>query len=98
SDYRIYEDPEPAGFPGKRLPFNHPNKHKTRWNVYILSEILNLLGFVAIPVTYCSDTGEFIERNPADLYADRCVTDIEMVATLRYVQRPKSLIVDGLKP
>jgi predicted SAM-dependent methyltransferase len=97
SDYRTYEPPEPAGYPGRNLPYTHPNKHKIRWNNYLLAQTLTFIGFKAISVVWCSDDGRFNSFNPADLH-DLDVVDREMVATLRYVQRNHSLIVDGVKP
>lgn len=95
-DYRTYENPEMVGFPGRKLPMNHPNKHKVRWSRYMLGSTLEVLGFQAVPIIWCDDNGVFHQENPAD-HAMR-TADPEMVATLRYVQRPRSLIIDGVKP
>jgi predicted SAM-dependent methyltransferase len=94
SDYRIYEPPEQVGFPNVKLPMNHPNKHKVRWSKYLLCGTLELVGFNAIPVTWCDDSGLFHE--PTFDHADR-TRDPDLVSTVRYVQRPKSLIVDAIK-
>lgn len=97
ADYRTYEAPEPAAYPNRKLPFCHPNKHKVRWNNYLLAKTLEFVGFQSVSVVWCDDQGQFISRDPADLY-DSNVVDRDMVATLRYVQRKRSLIVDGVKP
>lgn len=96
ADYRTYELPEPAGFPSRRLQFNHPNKHKIRWNVYLLATTLDFLGFDAIPISWCDDQGNHRQTDVSRLYhGSDC--DKQYTATLAYIQRPQSLIVDGLK-
>ena len=95
ADYRSYEAPEPIGYPGKNLRMDHPNKHKVRWNEYMLARTLEFVGFTAIPVVYCSEDGVFHPQPPG--YGLGMV-ESELLSTLRYVQRPRSLIVDGLKP
>ncbi|WP_296584886.1 methyltransferase domain-containing protein [Xanthobacter sp.] len=96
ADYRTYEAPEPAGYPGRALLFNHPNKHKVRWNAYMLGKTLEFVGFRSVNVVWCDEDGNYINNNPEDLYGPENV-DFAMVSTLRYVQRPISLIVDGVK-
>jgi len=93
ADYRTYEAPEMVGFPGRKLKMNHPNKHKARWNVYLLGRTLGLVGFRSMPVVWCDDDGVFHEEVPKHDGPDK-----DLVSTLRYVQRPRSLIVDGVKP
>jgi predicted SAM-dependent methyltransferase len=95
SDYRTYEAPEPAGYPGRGLLFSHPNKHKVRWNVYLLGRTLEMSGFKPRPVVWCDEDGEFHQKLPT---ADATPVEPDLVTTLRYVQRPHSLIVDGIKP
>lgn len=94
ADYRTYEPPEGVGFPGRKLGMDHPNKHKMRWNVYLLSRTLEMVGFQAVPVVWCSEDGEFHQEIPA---RKACPAEPELVSTLRYVQRPRSLIVDGIR-
>lgn len=98
ADYRTYEAPEPAGFPGAKLGLSHPNKHKIRWNVYMLTSVFESVGFKAIPLVYCDENGKFINRPPAEVYSQISpVADQEFVTTLNYVKRSRSLIVDGIK-
>lgn len=94
ADLRTYEPPEPAGFPSKRLPFTHPNKHKTRWSVYMLGEALRIAGLEPIPIRYCDRDGRYIKQEPRP--RDDC-PDPELVKDLSYLQRPNSLIVDAIK-
>jgi len=98
ADLRTYLKPEPVGFPGPKTSFTDPTKHKTRWSVYSLSAILELIGFLPVPLVYCTKTGEFIEQNPtASAYPGN--PDVESVARMDYVSRRRcSLIVDGQKP
>jgi hypothetical protein len=95
---RVYEEPEPVGFPNRRLDFTHPAKHKTRWSVYMLSEALTLAGFVPVALRYCDRIGNYVNRDPVDQHQwyTRC-PDREVVFDLSYIQRPQSLIVDGVK-
>ena len=95
ADYRTYEAPEPVGYPNKKLRMDHPNKHKVRWNKYLLARTLEFVGFIAVPVAWCSDDGNF-HQQPLEHGAS--LVEQELRSTLRYVQRPRSLIVDGVKP
>lgn len=94
ADLRTYEKPELAGFPNQNLPYNHPNKHKTRWSVYMLTEALKICGFNAVPLRYCNRDGRYIQNNPK-LYED--CPEQQLITDLSYLRRPKSLIVDGVK-
>jgi len=94
ADLRIYEKPEPAGFPSRRISFSHPKKHKTRWSVYMLSEALRLSGFEPVPIRFCNRDGQYIKNEPK-LYD--CCPEVELVTHLSYLRRPDSLIVDGVK-
>jgi len=97
-DLRTYMKPEPIGFPDPKMPFTDPTKHKTRWTVYSLSTILQLCGFLPVPLVYCTKTGAFIDRSPtASNYPGN--PDVVAVASMDYVSRRHcSLIVDGQKP
>jgi len=97
ADYRTYEKPEMSGYPNPSMAFSHPNKHKIRWNNYLLAQTLKFVGLEPKSLVWCDEDGRFIAENPAEAYRGRKVADAEMVYTLRYVQRKKSLIVDGLK-
>lgn len=94
SELRTYEPPETPGFPDQKMSFNHPHKHKTRWTVYALSEVLSLTGFDPRPIRYCDRDGKYIRGEPKPY--DDC-PEREMVGTFSYLQRPDSLIVDGVK-
>jgi hypothetical protein len=90
--------PEPVGFPDSKMSFTNCAKHKTRWPVYSLSAILELIGFLPVPLVYCTKTGELIDQNPAaSAYPGN--PDVEIVDRMDYVsRRSSSLIVDGQKP
>jgi predicted SAM-dependent methyltransferase len=94
ADLRTYEKPEPVGFPSRKLPYAHPNKHKTRWSVYLLSEALRAVGFDPVPIRFCDREGRF---NDVPVTRAEYGVDKAVVCTLEYVRRPMSLIVDGVK-
>jgi SAM-dependent methyltransferase len=99
ADLRRDYPPEKAGFPYRRMPFTHPEKHKTRWSIYSLGEALRLCGFRPLPLRYYDRHGAFHDA-PPDSLRDRYppnLTDAEFVLSLAYVQRASSLIVDGIK-
>jgi predicted SAM-dependent methyltransferase len=95
ADLRTYEAPEPPGFP-THLPPGHRLKHRSRWSVYSLSDALRDAGFRAVPLTYCTRDGEFVERRPPPAEYKDCA-DPTMVMEASYIIRKKSLIVDGIK-
>ncbi len=99
ADLRTDQPPEPAGFPYVKMPFTHPEKHKTRWSVYSLSEALRMAGFRPLPLRYHDVDGKFHDRSPAsarDEYPAE-LKEAEFVLTLDYLQRARSLIVDGIR-
>lgn len=99
ADLRVNLPPEPAGFPYRKMPFTHPEKHKTRWSVYSLGEALRLCGFRPVPLRYHDRHGVLHDFSPESLraqYPERR-DDAEFILTLAYVQRARSLIVDGIK-
>ena len=96
AELKTHEKPEFAGFPDPKMSFTDPAKHKTRWTVYSLSEILRLVGFITTPLIYYTKTGEFIEQAPSpSCYPDN--PDMECTTRMDYVARRMSLIVDGQK-
>lgn len=97
AELKTYEKPEFAGFPDPKMSFTDPMKHKTRWTVYSLSTILQLIGFVPTPLTYCTKDRQFIQRTP-DTSSYPGNPDVEMVTRIDYIERRRSLIVDGQKP
>jgi predicted SAM-dependent methyltransferase len=97
SDLRTYEDPEPAGYPHRKLPFSDPEKHKTRWNVYSLSEAMRLVGLRPLPLRYCDRAGQFHDVSPEGCPELAHSADPGLACTFGYLRRPMSLIVDGIK-
>jgi predicted SAM-dependent methyltransferase len=98
ADLRTYLKPEPVGFPDPKMSFTDPTKHKTRWSVYSLSAVLELIGFLPVPLVYCAKDGEFIDQNPT-VSAYPGNPDAEIVTRMDYISRRNcSLIVDGQKP
>jgi predicted SAM-dependent methyltransferase len=95
SELRTYEPAETVGFPDRKMSFNHPAKHKTRWTVYALTEALRLAGFEPHAIRYCDRDGTYIRAEPTPY--DQCPEN-ELVTDFSYLQRPDSLIVDGLRP
>lgn len=98
ADLRTYDSPEPVGYPDPKLPFTHPQKHKSRWSVYSLGEVLRVAGFRPIPLRYCDRGGRYMVREPVDIKAEygSCL-DKEMVFQMDHIMRLDSLIVDGIK-
>ncbi len=99
ADLRTYARPEAPGYPSLKTPWTHHQKHKSRWNVYSLSEALSVAGFVPRPVMHCTKEGEFIEAVPsAPTGPYTGCPHFELISSLRYFRRMPSLIVDGIKP
>lgn len=99
ADLRTYAPPEPVGFPDRHMSFSHPSKHKTRWNVYALCEVLRMAGLQPIPLTYCDRDGRYYEYSPRDLSSDySACADRTAVFDMSHVYRKQSLIVDGIAP
>jgi predicted SAM-dependent methyltransferase len=98
ADLRIYELPEPPGFPDVKLPFDDPTKHKTRWSFYLLAEALKIAGCDPFPLRYCDKSGRYIRVDPSEIRNeyDSC-PDREIVFEMSYIRRLDSLIVDGIK-
>jgi len=98
ADLRTYEPPERVGFPDIKLPFNCPAKHKTRWSVYSLAKTIEIAGFKAVPLHYCTKSGDYIKVKPSDIAKsyENC-HEQELIFDLTYIQRIDSLIVDGIK-
>ena len=99
ADLRIYELPEPVGYPNERVAWNHPEKHKTRWSYTVIKEILEIAGFdKTMGLVYCTPDGKFVNMTPAQSHIDYdgCI-DTDVVFDMSYMARPKSLIVDAIK-
>lgn len=98
ADLRTYLPPEPAGFPDVRMSFVELLKHKTRYSVYMLSELLRLTGFKPIALRYCDREGNYVKRNPAEMAETYALCpERELVFRLDHILRLDSLIVDGMK-
>lgn len=99
ADLRRDQPLERAGFPWVGMPFTHPEKHKTRWSVYSLSEVLRLVGLRPLPLRYYDREGVRHDHAPAEIRAQypAVLVEEEVVLTLAYLQRAQSLIVDGIK-
>jgi predicted SAM-dependent methyltransferase len=94
---RCYEPPEPDPYPAGSDP-DGPFRHRSRWTHTNLGSALEQSGFRAIPLDYCTEAGEHIERLPAaipDAYGP-CL-DWPPVCDLSYVTRRPSLMVDAVK-
>jgi len=102
ADLRTYAGLEPLVFDAQKgktsnLDWNHPDIHKTRWNIYSLSILLELAGFRVIPLVYCDRYGNFHSNWPekyAPAYPES--TDWGMVVIDQYIKRGLSLIVDAI--
>jgi predicted SAM-dependent methyltransferase len=99
ADLRTYAPPEPLGFPDIKLPFTDPAKHKTRWSVYSLSEVIELAGFDSIPLRFCTRNGKFIKVEPSNILSEyKNCPESQFVLDLTYILRiNNSLVVDGIK-
>jgi SAM-dependent methyltransferase len=77
--------------------WNDPSVHKTRWNIYSLTLLLELAGFSVVPLRAYDRSGTLLGRFPTARggpYPD----DADWPALLRcdYLRRPDSLIVDAV--
>jgi hypothetical protein len=80
------------------MSYSHPDKHKTRWSVYSLTEVIRLAGFEPVPVRYYDRLGQCFEVSLTDLEEIyQSCADAEMVLDLTHIQRKDSLIIDGIK-
>jgi SAM-dependent methyltransferase len=99
ADLRSYAPPEKPGYPSARVSWAHHQKHKSRWNVYSLSEALRISGLQATPIQYCTSDGLYHD----DLHQSTARAQQEnhpasaLISTTAYFRRLPSLIVDGQK-
>lgn len=99
ADLRTYAKPERPGFPSIKTPWNHHQKHKSRWNVYSLTHALTEAGLAPNPLIYCDRNGNFIENVPqAEDPKWKTHAAHTHVTTIAYLRRLPSLVVDGIKP
>jgi predicted SAM-dependent methyltransferase len=97
-DADLRPSPEPLGYPSIKMSYSHPDKHKTRWSVYSLTEVIRLAGFEPVPVRYYDRLGQGFEVSLTDLEEIyQSCADAEMVLDLTHIQRKDSLIIDGIK-
>ncbi|MGL4880978.1 MAG: class I SAM-dependent methyltransferase, partial [Waterburya sp.] len=98
ADLRIYEKPEDSGFPNSKVPWSHPDKHKTRWSIYSLPLAIKDAGLIPRPIMYCDKHGEFFNSIPESSDSQYNYSeDKKFVFSLDYIRRTPSLIVDGIK-
>ena len=98
ADLRVYEPPEPVGFPDKKLAFTNPHKHKTRWSVYLLNEALIAADFAPVPLHYCDKFGTYVKKDPSQLTKMyKNAPEPNLIFDFSYIIRIDSLIVDGVK-
>lgn len=98
ADLRTDLPPEPLGFPSRRLPWTHPQKHKTRWSIYALDEVLRGTGFEPVWLRYADREGRLWSNHPREkAKAYETCLDRMMIERLDYVRRPNSLIADGIR-
>ncbi len=92
--------PEPVGYPTRR-PAGHPQKHRVRFTLELLSNAVEGCGFRAIPLDYCTPEHAHIQRTPASIrdeyFQNVDCADWPMVADTSYVMRVPSLVVDAMK-
>jgi predicted SAM-dependent methyltransferase len=97
-DADLRPTPEPVGHPSIRMPYTHPDKHKTRWSVYSLTEIIRLAGFEPVPIRYYDKMKQCQEVSLPDLEEIyQSCADPEMALDFTHIQRKDSLIIDGIK-
>jgi len=102
ADLRTYAGLEPLAFDAKtgkssKLGWDHPDTHKTRWNIYSLSLLLKLAGFQVIPLAYCDRYGKFYSEWPkafSSPYPES--SDWKVICADRYIKRKFSLIVNAI--
>lgn len=98
ADLRRNSRPEPAGYPSEKMRWDHPDKHKSRWSVRSLPEVLRRAGFEPHAVRFYSVTGELhVSAGNAAAWFSQA-TERELVSRTDYLLRPESLVVDGFKP
>lgn len=97
-DADLRNKPESIGFPSRQMSWTHPDKHKTRWNVYSLTFILKLAEFQVFPVRFLDREGN--EHNYCNKLSLRSIINPEafgIVSRIDYIIRPSSLIIDAVK-
>jgi SAM-dependent methyltransferase len=96
--------PEPVAFHAGRLRtstdagrWNDPAVHKTRFNIYSLTLLLEMAGFTVMPLRAYDRTGKLLGHfpsQPGPPYPGNA--DWDAVLRSDYLRRPDSLILDGV--
>ena len=90
--------PERVGFPGDQCGWLDQRKHKTRWSIYSLSPILELIGFKVIPIKYYDYEGYLYDKlDNLPLLDHKGLLDLEILSESRHIKRANSLIIDAVK-
>ena len=98
ADLRTYDKPEVPGFPNARVPWSHPDKHKTRWSIYSLPVAIKMADLVPNEIMYSDKYGEFYSLTPSESDSKyEHSNDKRFIHSLDYIRRLPSLIVDGIK-
>ena len=104
ADLRVYEPPEPFAFDTTTMAQStrgwlHPEVHKTRWNIYLLTLLLSQPGFRVRPIVYCDKQSRYVQEWPQK--GDRDYpgnADWDVISSSAYlIRRNNSLIVDAIK-
>jgi len=48
-----------------RVPWTHPDKHKSRWSIYSLNLVIQLANLRPNPLMYCDKQRQLIQSIPA---------------------------------
>src|SRR3989344_1303818 len=86
--------PEELGFPSDKYSWLNQRKHKTRWSIYSLSPILELIGFKVIPIKYYDKEGNLYNQlDNIPLQHHQGLLDLGMLSESRHIKRKNSLII-----
>ena len=90
--------PEKLGFPGGQYDWNNKRKHKTRWSIYSIKPILELIGFEVIPIKYYDKEGRLHDKlNNLPLEDHANLLDLLILSESKHIKRKNSLILDAVK-
>jgi predicted SAM-dependent methyltransferase len=98
ADLRTYDKPEFPGFINSKVPWSHPDKHKTRWSIYSLPIAIKIAGLLPNEIMYTDKYGKFFTLTPSEPDSKyEHSEDKRFIYSLDYIRRIPSLIVDGIK-
>lgn len=98
ADLRTYDKPEFPGFINSKVPWSHPDKHKTRWSIYSLPIAIKIAGLLPNEIMYTDKYGKFFTLTPSEPDSKyEHSEDRRFIYSLDYIRRIPSLIVDGIK-